>query len=178
MEQLMTWIGPVLDVATAALLGLVLWRLGREPGSGWSERETRLQAIFADLRALVAQSEGLARDLDDKLAGRETRLTALLAEAQAMLGGAGAGPAPARPDRIEVRDEEPRPAAAAPAPADPVVSARRIEELAEDGVGIEEIARRVGVAPAEVRLVIGLNAARAARSAPSRRDRSEARAHA
>lgn len=168
--QIMQWVGPALDVMAVALLAAVLWRLGREPGAAWSEREARLQAIFDDLRTLVAQSEGLARDLDGKLAGREERLRALLAEAQATVGGRveqSHGPAE-RPTRIEVRaDDEPA------RPTDITETARQIESLAEAGTGVEEIARRVGVAAAEVRLVIGLKAARAAR-----RRAPEVRAHA
>jgi len=179
IEQIMTWIGPTLDVAAVILLAAVLWRLGRDPGAAWGERETRLAAIFDDLRGLVAQSEGLARDLDAKLAGRETRLRALLDEAEATL----AAPAPpaARPDRIAVREPTAQPAAATassaaalamasgPAPSAPTADAEaaalagRIEALADAGTPVDEIARRVGVAAAEVRLVIGLKTARAAR---------------
>lgn len=182
MEHVMTWIGPALDVAAVALLAAVLWRLGRDPGAAWSERETRLQTIFDDLRGLVAQSEGLARDLDEKLAGREMRLRALLVEAETLAGGKGPAAPAERPGRVEVRDplrghgdtgvaaESTR----AAAPLDPEVVAQRIESLANDGVAVEEIARRVGVAAAEVRLVIGLKAARVARR---RSAGAEARAH-
>jgi hypothetical protein len=153
--------------------------LGRDPGAAWGEREARLQAIFDDLRALVAQSEGLARDLDGKLAGRESALRALLAEAHTALEPV----AMPRPARVEVRGDAPSPAtsetatsAVAPAAVDPAVSAARIEALADDGVAVEEIARRVGVATAEVRLVIGLKAARAARRRHAVAE--ETRAHA
>jgi hypothetical protein len=167
MEQVMTWIGPALDVAAVGLLALVVWRLGGDPSAGWRERESRLQAIFDDLRGLVAQSEGLARDLDEKLAARETRLQTLLAEAETLAGRKAAAAPTERPNRVEVREPLAEPAprsegAARPA-ADPAVVAERIEALANDGVAVEEIARRVGVAAAEVRLVIGLKAARVAR---------------
>lgn len=192
MEHALAWAGPTLDLAALALCAAVLWRLGRDPGAGWAEREARLQAIFDDLRALVAQSEGLARDLDDKLAGRETRLRALLGEAQSALAEGGVEPgsarrAPRSEERVPASQAKPAvaPAAsaaaagtrAAPATAaaDAEEIAERIEELADGGTGVEEIARRVGVAPAEVRLVIGLKAARAARR---RAAVSEARAHA
>lgn len=188
MEHVMTWIGPALDVAAVALLAAVLWRLGRDPSAAWSEREMRLQTIFDDLRGLVAQSEGLARDLDDKLAGREMRLRALLAEAETLAGGKVTAAPAERPSRVEVRDplrghgplEGHGAAGAAPesapsaVPLDPEVVAQRIESLANDGVAVEEIARRVGVAAAEVRLVIGLKAARVARR---RSAGAEARAH-
>lgn len=180
MEHVMMWIGPGLDVAAVALLTLVLWRLGRDPGAAWGEREARLQVIFDDLRGLVAQSEGLARDLDEKLAGRETRLRALLSEAQTALTAGEETRAP-RPHRVEVRDDAvsapPSSGAsvAASASADPAVTARRIEALAEEGVTVEEIARRVGVATAEVRLVIGLKAVTARRRTAGS---EAARAHA
>ncbi len=171
MAIMMTWMGPALDVAAVLLLGAVLWRLGRDPGAGWDEREARLQSIFDDLRTLVAQSEGLARDLDGKLAGREERLRSVLKEAQAVLETAPApAPAPARATRVETRDE-----VAAPAKLDPVAMAARIEALADGGTAADEIARQLGVAAAEVRLVIGLKAARAARR---RATTPEMRAHA
>jgi hypothetical protein len=150
MLTLMHWIGPTFDLLAIVLLAAVLWRLGRAPALAWQERETRLQAIFDELRTLVAQSEGLARDLDAKLAGREERLQALLE----------ARPGASERQRIDRHDAEPvapRQAAA------PDVAARHIETLAASGVAIDDIARQVGVAPAEVRLVIGLKAARAAR---------------
>jgi hypothetical protein len=157
METLTAWMAPGLDVVSVALLAAVLWRLGRDPGAAWSERETRLQAIFDELRALVAQSEGLARDLDAKLGQREERLQALLRTAEA-----AAPPALARGDRgAAVRDASA--AATDGRDDDPAAVARRIEALADAGTAVEEIARRVGVAPAEVRLVIGLKSARAAR---------------
>ena len=170
METMMTWVGPTLDVAAVVLLTAVLWRLGRDPGAAWGEREARLQALFDDLRSLVAQSEGLARDLDGKLAGREERLRALVAEAQAAASD-GRGSAPV------TRVAEARAAAPAvdPSASEPAEIATRIEALADAGTPAEEIARRLGVAPAEVRLVIGLKAARAARR---RAATSEARAHA
>ncbi len=180
-EHLMTWVGPGLDVATVVLLAAVLWRFGREPGAAWRERETRLQTIFDELRAVVAQSEGLARDLDEKLAAREARLRALVGAVETAIAGSGVEPGSAqrsaRPDaRAQAgAGETPvtvgRAASASAAASDtagvPVLEtdniADRIETLAEGGTAVEEIARRVGVAAAEVRLVIGLKAARAAR---------------
>jgi len=179
MEYVMTYVGPALDVAAVVLLAAVLWRLGGDPSAGWGAHEARLREIFDDLRALVAQSEGLARDLDEKLATREARLTALVAEARGTLAGAhthGAvaeahgivGDAPARgadarERRIEVRDEAAVDADPRDPTEDPGATAARIETLADTGVAVEEIARQVGVAAAEVRLVIGLKAARTAR---------------
>jgi hypothetical protein len=177
MATLMTWIGPGLDVVAVVLLAAVLWRLGRDPGAAsavWGEREERLQAIFDDLRALVAQSEGLARDLDAKLARREERLQALLGAAETAArerrpaAADATQTAPLRPDRIEVRDE------AGAYDADPAAIATRIEALADAGAAVEEIARRLGVAPAEVRLVIGLKSARAARQRAAAEERASA----
>jgi hypothetical protein len=175
METVMTWVGPTLDVLAVVLLAAVLWRLGSDPGA----REARLQAIFDDLRALVAQSEGLARDLDGKLAGREERLQALLAEAQAVTSerSAAAEAAPGRPPRLEVRAEASSASTASVAAGElePAALASRIEVLADAGTAVGEIARRLGVAAAEVRLVIGLKAARAARR---RATAPEAESHA
>ncbi len=170
METLMSWMGPLLDGTAIALLALVLWRLGTDPAAAWGEREQRLQAIFEELRALVAQSEGLARDLDGRLAAREERLQALVAAAEATARAPRGGrdvearPAAARGARIEVRDDRAAAEYTEAAPAEAAAdSATRIEALAAAGTGVEEIARRLGIAPAEVRLVIGLKAARAAR---------------
>jgi hypothetical protein len=93
----------------------------------------------------------------------------LVAEAQTATGGrAGATVTPMAAAR-----------AAAPAvdasASEPAEIATRIEALADAGTPAEEIARRLGVAPAEVRLIIGLKAARAARR---RVATAEARAHA
>jgi hypothetical protein len=163
MDILTTWMSPGLNLITVLLLGAVLWRLGRDPGAAsfaWTEREARLQAIFDDLRGLVAQSEGLARDLDAKLALREERLQALLGAAETA-SRARRSPPPA--DRIEVRDE----AGTDRRTDDPAALAHRIAALSDTGTAVEEIARRLGVAPAEVRLVIGLQNARAARQRPA-----------
>jgi hypothetical protein len=174
LTNLMAWTGPTVDVAAVVLLAAVLWRLGRDPGAAWGEREARLQTIFDDLRTLVAQSEGLARDLDGKLAGREERLQALLAEARTTFGAPAGAPAPAevaapsatarqRPTRVEVRED------------DPTATARRIEQMIDEGADADAIARRLGVPVPEVGLVLGLKAARAARR---RVAAQEASAHA
>jgi hypothetical protein len=171
MAAMMMWVGPTFDVLAVALLTAVLWRLGRDPGAAWGEREARLQAIFDDLRTLVAQSEGLARDLDGKLAAREERLQALLSEARAVTSGTSAA---ARSEAPASRTASTRDDALGVGELEPVATPARIEALADAGTAIDEIARRLGVAAAEVRLVIGLKAARAAR----RRAAAEARADA
>jgi hypothetical protein len=152
MDALLGWMNPAVDVLTVTLLAVLLWRLGRDPGAAWGEREARLQTIFDELRALVAQSEGLARELDAKLAQREERLQALLGAAERATRGDSVS-APARDSRAGDDDRG----------DDPAAVAARIESLAAAGTPVEEIARRLGVAPAEVRLVVGLKSARLAR---------------
>jgi len=157
METVMIWLGPTLDVMTVLMVAAAVWRLGRDPGAAWQAHEERLQTIFTELRALVAQSEGLARDLDGKLAAREASFQRLVAEARTALAERRAPVEPA----AAVGD-------------DPALVAGRIEALAESGATVEDIARRLGVAPAEVRLVIGLKTARVARQ----RAAAEPRTHA
>lgn len=81
MDGMSMWLHPALDVSVLALLGVVLWRLGGDPTTAWRAREEALQTIFGDLRALVAQSEGVARDLDRDLAVHAARIAELLAAA-------------------------------------------------------------------------------------------------
>lgn len=158
MATVMAWAGSGLDVVVLVLLATLVWRLGRDSGA-WREREMRLRSVCGDLRTLVAQSEGLARDLDERLATREARLRALLGEAEKALGGVEPGSArrggPAEGAATAAGSRE--------AADDAEEAAAQIERLAEAGTAVDEIARRVGVAPAEVRLVIGLKAARAGR---------------
>jgi hypothetical protein len=92
-------------------------------------------------------------------------LKALLAEAEATVGSrAATAPAqtttPARPARVEVREDE------------PTSTAHAIERMIDDGADADEIARRLGVPVAEVRLVMGLQAARAARRRVAGRETS------
>ena len=170
MATMMTWVGPTLDVLAVVLLSAVLWRLGRDPSASWGAREARLQAIFDDLRSLVAQSEGLARDLDGKLAGREERLRALLSRGadgprrtSAPAGTATAALSTRDEDRAQSRRSTGGERWGRCTRSSLRRLAARIEAFAEAGTGVDEIARRLGVAAAEVRLVIGLKAARAAR---------------
>ena len=168
METVLTWVGPGLDLLAVALLGAVLWRLGSDPAAAWGAREERLRAIFGELRGLVAQSEGLARELDAKLATREERLRALLAELASALPAARARGG----EHADVDAEAPR---AREAGGNPAAIAARIEALAAGGVAVEDIARRVGVAAAEVRLVIGLKAARLAHQRSAASEPADAR---
>jgi len=86
-----TWIMPALDAVVIVTLAAVSWRLRRDPHAqaDWEERERRLQEIFERLHVLVAQSEGVARDLDGALDAPERCLRALVDESKAV--GARAG---------------------------------------------------------------------------------------
>ncbi len=138
----MAWLRPMADVTLIVLVGLVLRRLGRDPTAPWQAREAALRTVFDDLRALVAQAEGLARDLDDKLADRATELRALLDESAAE----------ARRRRAARRVEQ-EPAAA----GETTDLAARVARLARAALPVEEIARRLDVSAAEVRLLIGID---------------------
>jgi len=198
-----TWIMPALDVIVIAMLAAVLWRLRRDPSAeqqaAWQERERRLEEIFERLRLLVAQSEGVARDLDGALGGHEERLRALLGESAPKTRATAA--MDARPERrgaaaaaegraerrvaanaeraVDGRAERrvaaaaeraataasaqgaagrvPSASAAAEAPLDRETIAR-VRSLAAASMPIEEIARRVDMLPAEVRVLVGLHA--------------------
>jgi hypothetical protein len=148
MERLMpwyddgptTWLAATLDLVLLALLVLLVWRQGADPTAAWRAREERLQEIFTGLRALVAQAEGLARELDGKLAGHAERLRTLVTAA------------------------EPRPASAPAAPAHDV--AARVQELAARALPVEDIARRLALPVADVRVLVGLAAGRRAEPRP------------
>ncbi|MBI3768950.1 MAG: hypothetical protein HY271_10715 [Deltaproteobacteria bacterium] len=139
--EIATWITPALDMLAIVMLGAVLWHLRRDPAATWDAREQRLGEIFERLRVLVAQSEGIARDLDGTLGTHQQRLRALLDEATAAVG------------RVV--------APAASACADDAVI-ERVRTLAEAAMPIEEIARRVEMPAAEVRVLVGLHAGRPA----------------
>src|SRR5512140_2690173 len=112
------WMMAALDALAIVMLGALLWRLRRDPEAAWDARERRLVDVFERLRVLVAQSEGVARDLDAALGAHQQRLHALLADATAAAH------------------------AAAPAPPDAGVSVARARRLAASGTPIDEIARR------------------------------------
>jgi hypothetical protein len=140
MTEFSTWIMPALDALAITLLAAVLWRLRRDPAAAWDAREQRLGALFEHLRVLAAQSEGVARDLDAALARRQEQLQALLEHAAAAVEHATAP--------TETRD------------GDAVME--RVRSLAAAAMPIEEIARRVEMPAAEVRVLVGLHAARPA----------------
>lgn len=144
MEHLMTWIMPALDASAITLLGALLWRLRRDPAAAWHAHEARLRELFESLRVLAAQSEGVARDLDGALGAHERRLRALLTDATEAVH----------------RIVEPA--------RDDVVA--RVRSLAAAATPIEEIARRVDMPIAEVRVLVGIHAERNAKHAPAARN--------
>jgi hypothetical protein len=155
------WAAPVVDAALLALLVLVLQRLGRDPGIAWRERESALRAIFDDLRGLVAQAEGLARDLDDKLAARAQQLRRLAEEtaaaARACEASHAAVAAPTAPEHVPTAwgNAADTPAARDQASGDDL--AARVRALARASLAVEDIARRLDVSAAEVRLLIAID---------------------
>jgi hypothetical protein len=148
-----SWLPFVVDGTIVALLGIVLWRSFRDPEPAWKEREERLTAILGDLRLLVAQAEGQARDLDHKLAEHHGAFAAAprtgaerSVSAERSASAAGVGPRGRR--GVEPPAES----------ADRVVE--RVRKLAAARVPVEEIAQRLSVPLAEVRLLSGLLAER------------------
>jgi hypothetical protein len=149
----------MLDAVAITLLAALLWRLRRDPTAAWQAHEERLRQLFESLRLLAAQSEGVARDLDGALGAHEERLRTLLADARR-----SAAPA-ARAAEVVTRPAE---TASAPPTRDAdVPSARddllaRVWELASAATPIDEIARRVDMPAAEVRVLVGLGPERRA----------------
>lgn len=131
----------ILDVAVISALGLALWRFGRDPSALWEERETRLKEVVRGLRTLVGEAEEQARMIDAQLAGRLEELRGLLETEQAT---STEPPTPMAP-RAEGKTGPLR---------------RQIRELAARATPLEEIARRVDMPVAEVRLLVGLQGGR------------------
>jgi hypothetical protein len=134
-----------------ALVGLVLRRLGRDPAAAWQAREAAFRTVFDDLRALIAQAEGLARDLDDKLAERASELRRLLDESAIEARRRRSVQRAEERDRANGADDR---HAGDGAPD----LAARVGRLARAALPVEEIARRLDVSAAEVRLLIGIGA--------------------
>ncbi|HEY2388648.1 MAG TPA: hypothetical protein VGK30_16955 [Candidatus Binatia bacterium] len=154
MNDVLSWLTPVLDVAVMGMVAVLLWRLRRDPLATWQAHEQRLQSLLESFRLLAAQSEGVARDLDGALGQREERLRTLAAETAASTRAAQASaPAATRAD-----------AARGPAHADVVARVRR---LAAEALPLEEIARRVDMPTAEVRVLVGLYAEQRRAGAPA-----------
>ena len=155
------WAGQVVDAAVLALLVILLRRLGRDPVAAWRARERALRAIFDDLRNLVAQAEGLARDLDDKLVARVDELRRLAAETAAEAQACDASPADDA-TAADVSGEEPTLLCdeVSPPPGEEGLAldlAARVRTLAQAGLAVEAIARRLDVPSADVRFLIALD---------------------
>jgi hypothetical protein len=148
MDAITAWMAPALDAAIVALLGFLVWRLGADPTRAWRDAEERLRAILGELQGLVGEAEQTARDLDHGLAARAARLETLLAEA---------------------------PAAARSGPARGAALEAEVAALAAEGLAAEDVARRLDVGVAEVRLMLGVQAVRAAaaRAARGKNDAAE-----
>jgi len=165
MSDLTMYVGPALDAAVLALLGIVLWRLGHDPAARWQRHEERLRELFAGLQRFVAEADESARDLDARLERHGERLAGLVAAAERVSAtsrsacGPGARDATARSDAAKAATDEDD-GSAAVLEGDEL--ARRVQQLAAMATPAEEIARRLGMPPAEVRLLVGLHAAKTA----------------
>jgi hypothetical protein len=135
-----SWLPSTLDAAVVVLVALVLVRLRHDPAAAWQARETRLAELLAELRALAEQADGAARELDARLAAHHQRLRGLIAAAEGAVRQARADAAPA-PDLTT-----------------------RVAELAARALPVEDIARRLDLPVAEVRVLMGLGGGRGARA--------------
>lgn len=141
LPEILPWASAALDLACIALMFGLMRRFGAAAQVDWEAREAKLREIFDGLRVLVAQAEGQARDLDSNLGQHAERLGALLREAEA-----------GRPRG--------RRAAAAEAGAERPL-ADRVLQLAASETPVEEIARRLSLPIADVRVLLGLGGQRA-----------------
>jgi len=157
MNDLLAWMTPLLDAAVLVMVAALLWRLRHDPVATWRAHEARLKELLESFRLLAAQSEGAARELDGALGQREERLRTLAAATAASTRETRATAPAKRPE--SARDAE---------RADVVARVRR---LAAEALPLEEIARRVDMPTAEVRVLVGLYAEqrRAAAAAPTER---------
>jgi hypothetical protein len=146
----------VLDVAGVAMLGVVLWRLLVD-----RVREQRLLAAVGDLRTLIAEAEREARVVDERLSAHVEQLRGLLRSPAAPRAPRG------QDDRARARAETPRTQTSAD---DHQARARRVRELAARATPVEEIARRVDLPLAEIRLLVGLQQGRRPAPAPGKKD--------
>lgn len=141
-QTLLGWSGPVLDLAGLAALGAVLWQLRRDPTAAWREYEGKLRELQENLRLLVLQAEGEARELDRRLAAHADELRTLRGE-----GAAAASMPPT------VTGE---PAGGSPSATPAMSLAERVQQLAAARTPITEIARRLSLPVAEARVLAGL----------------------
>jgi len=128
----------ILDVAVIGVLGMALWRFGWDPSAAWQEREQRLKQAVHGLQTLVAEAAEQAQVIDAQLAGRLEELRGQLRMEQ-----------PKQPEQAS------RPVESGTGPL-----RRQINDLAASETPIEEIARRVDMPVAEVRLLVGLQGGR------------------
>ena len=96
-QMILAWGSPALDVVVILGLAATLWQLRRDPTAAWREYEERLREMQENLRLLVLQAEGEARDLDRRLAAHAEQL-------QSLAGAAPAAPRKAAPE-AEARRE-------------------------------------------------------------------------
>jgi hypothetical protein len=142
LPEILPWASAALD---ATIIGLMIGLMRRFTASSqvdWEERESKLREIFDGLRVLVAQAEGQARDLDSSLGQHAERLSALLREAEGVVAPRGR--------------HANAPTAAAERPL-----ADRVRQLAASETPVEEIARRLSLPIADVRVLLGLRGQRA-----------------
>jgi hypothetical protein len=150
VQAIALWVGPLLDVAVLAAVGVVLWQLRRDPSAAWSAQEARLRELHEGLRLLVVQAEGEARELDRRLAAHAQQLTTS--------GDAASVASPAR-RKAASPGKAASPSDPAPAPAS---LAERVQQLAAARTPIAEIARRLSLPVAEARVLAGLTTGAAA----------------
>jgi hypothetical protein len=145
LPEILPWASAALDATIIALMFGLMRRFAASSQVDWEEREAKLREIFDGLRVLVAQAEGQARDLDSNLGQHAERLAALVREAEGL---------------VEPRGRRAS-AAAAPAPAAERPLADRVRQLAASETPVEEIARRLSLPIADVRVLLGLRGQRA-----------------
>jgi hypothetical protein len=123
METLMLT-STVIDLLAVAVLAWLVFRSGREHDAALGVQRAALEGLRADLAELVLEAEQRTQGLARALDAREERLRALL---------------------DDLARAEARPSAVEPQPAAPAA-----EREADD---LREAARRLGVDPAEARLL-------------------------
>jgi hypothetical protein len=142
LPEILPWASAALDATIIALMFGLMRRFAASSQVDWEERESKLREIFDGLRVLVAQAEGQARDLDSSLGQHAERLSALLREAEGVVAPRGR------------RANAPTAAAQRPL-------ADRVRQLAASETPVEEIARRLSLPIADVRVLLGLRGQRA-----------------
>lgn len=170
LEEILPIAGIAVDVVLLLLVGGLLLRLSKDPTKVWAEREERLGAIHDALHLLVRQADGQARALDAELAGHTERLRDLLERASVVRATMqverepAAAPKPRAIVESDLVEEAPR-EPSRPAPASDRASLRQqVAALSHTGVDVEEIARRLEVPLADVRVLVALEESARARA--------------